>query len=355
MKLIAPNFFIICFLLVVSCSEKTSDQSQDQADDKISLREDPSQKKVDVLINDKLFTSYRWPDGVYKPVLYPIISSAGSTITRGFPLEPREGERSDHRHQVGNWLNYGNVNGFDFWGNGHTGEKLPNGGEIRHVAIDDKSEGNGEASLTARGSWVDPSGKELLSEKTEFDFISRGPVRIIDRITTLTTTDSQPVIFKDTKEGMFGLRVARQLELPSKEEVTLTDASGNPTTVKKMSNEGVTGNYRSSEGITGDQVWSTRAKWMNLYGTIGEENVAVVICDHPKNLSYPTWWHARGYGLFSANPLGAKDFTKGKEELNFSLSPGDSLTFRYRIVVVSGKVLTDEEINAFSDEFAKKY
>jgi len=51
---------------------------------------------------------------------------------------------------------------------------------------------------------------------------------------------------------MFGIRVARQFELPSKEDVTLTDAQGNPTTVKALSNEGVTGNYRSSEGITGE-------------------------------------------------------------------------------------------------------
>ena len=307
------------------------------------------------MVDGKLFTAYRWPDNVYKPILYPIISSGGATITRGFPLEPREGERDDHRHQVGNWLNYGNVNGYDFWGNGHTGERLPNGGEIRHNSIEKKSEGNGEATLVTNASWLDPAGKELLAERTEYHFISRGALRIIDRITQLTATSGQPVSFKDTKEGMFGIRVARQLELPSKEEITLTDASGHPTTVKQMNNEGVTGNYRSSEGITGDQVWSTKAKWMDLYGNIGQEKISLIICDHPKNLSYPTWWHARGYGLFSANPFGAKDFTQGKEELNFTLPAGDSLTFRYRIIVSSGTHLADEEINNLADEFAKTY
>ena len=154
---------------------------------------------------------------------------------------------------------------------------------------------------------------------------------------------------------MFGMRVARQLELPSKEKRTMTDAQGNPSTEAVVSTEGVTGNYRSSEGITGEAVWSTRAKWMDLYGNIGDEKISVVICDHPKNVSYPTWWHSRGYGLFCLNPFGARDFTEGKEVLNYTIPPGKSITLRYRIIVNSGSHLTDAEINAYADDFASKY
>ncbi|HEX8677451.1 MAG TPA: PmoA family protein, partial [Segetibacter sp.] len=196
--------------------------------------------------------------------------------------------------------------------------------------------------------------KELLAEKTEFHFIAKDSIRIIDRIATLTATGGA-VLFKDTKEGSFGIRVARQLELPSNEDIALTDAQGNSTAVKAMSNEGVTGNYKSSEGVTGEAVWSTRAKWMDLYGSIGNEKISLVICDHPKNLSYPTYWHARGYGLFAANPFGAKDFTKGKEELNYSIPAGKSLTLRYRIIISSGTHLTDAQINTYADDFARKY
>lgn len=347
---------LVCLLLMVllSCQQKIQTTTHKSDGEQVTLREVPSQNKIDVLIDGALFTSYRWPENVYKPVLYPIISSAGSTITRGFPLETRAGERNDHRHQVGNWLNYGNVNGFDFWGNGHTGERLPNGGEIRHAAIERRSSGLGEASLTARARWLDASGNELMEERTELHFISRGRVRIIDRITVLTATGGDSIVFKDTKEGMFGLRVARALELPSQEQISLTDAAGK-LLPKQVNNEGVTGNYRSSEGVTGEAVWGTRARWMDLRGNIKGENVSVTICDHPKNISYPTWWHARGYGLFSANPLGAKDFTKGKEELNFTLAARDSLTFRYRIVIAAVDPLSDEDLNRISDEFAGKY
>jgi hypothetical protein len=122
-----------------------------------------------------------------------------------------------------------------------------------------------------------------------------------------------------------------------------------------MSNEGVTGSYRSSEGIKDDAVWSTRGKWMDLNGTIGNEKIAIIMCDHPKNVGYPTYWHARGYGLFAANPLGWSVFTNGKEKLNYSIPAGKSVTFRYRLVIHSGSDLSDDAINAIAEDFTKKY
>ncbi|MBG0860921.1 MAG: PmoA family protein [Bacteroidales bacterium] len=338
--------FLVYTILILG---QTGSQSQ-----QVTFVNKESEKKVDVFIDGKLITSYCWLENVYKPILYPVFTSAGTEITRGFPLKPRAGERDDHIHQVGIWLNYGNVNGFDFWGNGSTGKRSPNGGEVKHLKIDEMKNGAGEGILVTSSSWLDPSGKKLLAEKTEYHFLAKGPVYIIDRITTLTTTNGI-VSMKDTKEGMFGIRVARQLELPSKEALILLDKDGKPGKEKMVTNEGVTGNYRSSEGVTGEDVWSTRAGWMDLYGTIGDEKISLVVCDHPKNQSYPTYWHARGYGLFAANPLGANDFTKGKEVINFSIPSGQSVTFRYRVIISSGVHLTDNEINALAGEFSSKY
>jgi hypothetical protein len=59
--------------------------------------------------------------------------------------------------------------------------------------------------------------------------------------------------------------------------------------------------------------------------------------------------------LFCANPFGLKDFTKGKEELNYTIPAGNSITFRYRVIVNSGAHLTDDQINAFAADFAQKY
>jgi hypothetical protein len=354
MKTKSIALLLLAVIFSVSCSRQSTRKVQKSKEIDVAFVNNEANKEINVMIDGKLFTSYCWYDNIYKPILYPVFTSAGIEITRGFPLKPRAGERNDHRHQVGIWLNYGNVNDFDFWGNGSTGSRSPNGGEIKHLKVEKLLGGKGEGVMLTKASWLDPSGKELLAENTEYHFIAVDSTRIIDRITTLTATGNT-VEMKDTKEGMFGIRVARQLELPSKEDVTLIDTQGNPTIVKALSNEDVTGNYRSSEGVTGEAVWSTRARWMELYGSIGEEKISLVVCDHPKNQSYPTYWHARGYGLFSANPLGVKDFTQGKEELNFPIPADQSTTFRYRVIIHSGSHLTEAEINAYADDFAKKY
>ena len=75
--------------------------------------------------------------------------------------------------------------------------------------------------------------------------------------------------------------------------------------------------------------------------------------DHPANVGFPAYWHARGYGLFAVNPLGRKIFSNGKDELNFSLQPGQSVTFRYRIVVHSGENPTREVMNKWAADFEK--
>ena len=319
----------------------------------VSFLENDLNKKIDVLVDGKPFTTFQWPDNVCKPVLYPVYASSGTEITRGFPVSPKAGERADHPHQIGMWLTYGNVNGLDFWGNGSQGLgiKNPNGGVIKHLNIEKTEGGKGFGKIVTSESWVDTAGVELLKENTEYHFIASGNNRIIDRITKLTANETN-VNMPDTKEGMFGIRVARQLELPSDGTIEMYNSDGNTSRVKDTLNIGITGNYLSSEGIMGDDVWGTRAKWMELFGKIGEEKISLVICDHPANPNYPTYWHARGYGLFAANPLGVKDFTKGAESLNFVIPAGESVTFRYRVIINSGDQLTEQEINKLADEFA---
>ena len=74
-------------------------------------------RRVDVTVDGQPFTAYVWPTSLKKPVLYPIRTAKGTLVTRGFPLDPRPGERVDHPHHVGLWFNYGDVNGIDFWNN----------------------------------------------------------------------------------------------------------------------------------------------------------------------------------------------------------------------------------------------
>src|SRR5260221_7441856 len=84
---------------------------------KVTVTPNETARRVDIAIGGKPFTSYLWPEQVKKAVLDPIRSANGTIVTRGWPLNPRPGERIDHPHHVGLWFNYENVNGLDFWNN----------------------------------------------------------------------------------------------------------------------------------------------------------------------------------------------------------------------------------------------
>ena len=75
--------------------------------------------------------------------------------------------------------------------------------------------------------------------------------------------------------------------------------------------------------------------------------------DHDRNPGYPAYWHTREYGLFAVNNLGQSIFSKGKEELNYHLTAGESVTFKHRLYVTSGYWATDEELNSLFDDFNK--
>ncbi len=332
------------FLLFSQCSKEPA----------IDLIVNEAEKKVDVLVDGTLFTSYIYPDQIKKPVLWPLMSPAGNMLTRSFPMVNKEGDRSDHPHHVGVWLNYGDVNGLDFWNNSEAiaPEKREDYGTIFHRSIDKAESSKGSALLETSAVWESPDHTEMLEEHTSFSFLVSEQWRIIDRTTTLKALLDE-VRFTDNKEGMFAIRVARELELPSEDPSNLMDSHGNVTRVEQMDNTLVKGNYRSADGVEGSEVWGTRCRWMKLSSEIKGEQVALVIIDHPSNVGYPTYWHARGYGLFAANTLGQKVFSDGKNELNFALKKGESVTFRYRLVVAA-EDLTDEQINQLADEYASK-
>ena len=322
---------------------------------RVELAADEAGRKVAVTVDGAEFTNYIWADEGFllaKPVLNPICTARGTPVTRGYPFFPRPGERVDHPHHIGLWFNFGNVNGLDFWNNSDDIDEDQRGkyGTIRHKAIERCESGEGSGTLQTTSEWLTPDGAALLKETTTFTFSAEGAdTRAIERVTELEALTD--VLFKDDKEGTLGLRVARELEHPSEEEVEFTDANGNATVVSKMDNSEVVGLYRTSAGIEGDDVWGTRGTWCSLGGAIKGEDIALSVFDHPSNPGHPTYWHARGYGLFSANNLGQEALSDGKDVLNLSLSSGQSAVFRHRITVDSTS-MDDATLNARFDAFA---
>ena len=347
-----PARFILPVFLIVSALSLNAQQSK-QLDVKLVRVDDKN--KVDVYIGGKLFTSYQYPGNIEKPFLYPVIAPNGSVITRGFPIEPRKGERVDHPHHIGIWFNHGNINGLDFWNNSSAipSEKKD---EYGHIAVQKiiKAESGKKGVLEITANWDDNKGITILRENTVFYFKGSGDTRTIDHITTLTAV-SGPVTINDSKEGMFAIRVDRAFEMPSNEPLIFTDDKGNPTTVGVVDNNGVTGMYNSSSGLKGDAVWGTRNDWVLLTGTKDNVPITIGIFDNPKNHVYPAYAHARGYGLFSLNNFGQNSYDPKKEKVKFTLQKGESVKLCHRIIVQSGGEVTSENANKIFEEFSREY
>ena len=313
-----------------------------------------AQRRVDITIDGQPFTSYLWPTTLKKPVLYPLITDEGITVTRGYPLEPRPNERVDHPHHAGLWFNYGNVNGFDFWNNSDAikPEDRAKMGTILQSKIVSTKSGRDRGELVVESVWVTGAGQQLLDQTTRYIFLRRKNARVIDQVITLKALDR--AVFNDDKEGVLGMRVAHWLESPDEKGGVFLDANGRPTKVDSTDTSGATGVYLTSEGVKGGAVWSTRGKWCALTGHTGDHTVTVAILDHPKNPGYPTYWHARGYGLFAANPLGRSIFDPKQPAFNFTMEKDQAVTFRYRVILLSGEA-APEKWNREAELFAAEY
>jgi hypothetical protein len=341
--------YVLSLLVTISFSIAAS--AQKNLD--VKVEKDPKENKVNVSIGGNPFTTFFYPDTLEKPVLYPIRAANGTVVTRGFPLNPQPGDPTDHPHHIGLWLNFENVNGLDFWNNSFAipADRKNKYGWIKTDRILETSSGS-KGVVSYHANWTNQANDVLLEETTRLEFSGNDHQRIIDRITTLTANTE--VKFTDAKDGFLGLRVAHALEIPSKVEKKYTDDKGMVTTVKMNADNIANGNYLTSEGKEGDSAWSTRAVWCKMYGKMGADSISIVIIDHPKNINYPTFWHARGYGLFAANPLGEKIFTNNKSEKNLTLKKGESVTFKFRVVVDNGKkTISNSDVQKLTTEFEK--
>ncbi|MCP5112162.1 MAG: hypothetical protein GY953_15140, partial [bacterium] len=247
----------------------------------------------------------------FKPYLHPMRAASGTVVTRSYPMAMVEGERQDHPHHTGFWFNHGDVNGLDFWsasGERH-GEKH---GKIVLTKIDKMTSGKKSGSVAASLEWRDGAGKALLKEERKMTFHAHPTLRIVDFETRLTAAGK--VKFGDTKEGSFAIRVAAPL------------------------NERHSGTLVNAHGMSGEKnVWGKQSPWMDYSGEIDGEKLGIAIFDHPQNPKHPTYWHVRGYGLFAANVFGEHDFYRDEtRDGSVTLADGESMTFRYRVVIHPG-------------------
>lgn len=283
---------------------------------------------ITVELDGKLFTRYIFKSAsstvpVSKPVMWPVVGPSGKELTRGYPLRAATpDEKADHVHHRSFWFDHGDVNGVSFW------DETPKSGSIVQRELVRVEEGK-TGLIVTRNDWVDVNGKKVCTDERIFTFGTVGESRYIDCDLTVFASEG-PVVFGDTKEGAFGVRVAGPLSVDSKKG----------------------GKIVTSEGLEDAAAWGKPAAWVDYYGPLDGEVVGIAILNHPSSFRYPTTWHVRTYGLFAANPFGLKGFDAKNESGAHTIPKGEQTNLRYRVILHSGDAKQADIAKRF-EEYAK--
>ena len=290
----------------------------------------PSATQIDIAIDGQPFSTLFFGPDTTKPYLHPLRTATGQVVSRRYPMENVEGEKRDHPHHRGLWFSHGDVNGWDFWANDKNQKGVGKGsGQIVFKKLGKVKSGKKKGSLAASFEWKAGNGQALLADERVITFHAGGPHRVLDYDITLKALVEAK--FGDTKEGTFAVRLIKELD------------------------EDNTGTMTSSTGATKEKnIWGKAFPWVDYVGTLNGGKVGVAFLDHPKNPRYPTYWHARAYGLFASNIFGLHDFMRDKtKDGSLTLAPGQTLHFRFRVVIHAGDTASADIAKLHQDFIAK--
>jgi hypothetical protein len=279
---------------------------------------------VVIKIDGQFFTEYLIRSGS-KPILWPILGPTGARMTRDFPMVNHGGELKDHVHHRSMWCTHGDINGVNFWTEkpNKPGEKM---GHTDHVAFTEITSGP-TAVVAVKNDWIAPDGHRVCSDERRLRFGETDGARWIDFDIALKASDGD-LVFADDKEGFFALRVAHSICVDAKQG----------------------GKLVNSNGLTNADAWGKSASWVDDHGPIDGKTVGMAIFNHPSSCRYPTYWHARTYGLIGANPFGVRAFTGDKtKDGSLKVAAGQSVHFRYRVLFHVG----DEREAKLAERFAE--
>ncbi len=308
------------------CRTYTAKTVKAPVKDRVVLAHDRDSSTVNILVDDKLFTTYHYGRQWVRPFLHPLLGPGGIPMTRTWPISGEvPGETNDHPHHKSLWVAHGECGRVDNW------SEEPGHGFQRHIKFNTLVSGPVFGKMTARIDWCHPSGRKQFEERRTIRSyaLPRG-IRLMDVEVAFRMSEG-PVVFRDTKEGgLLSVRVATAMD---------GDKGG------RIEN--------AYGGVSEKETWGKKSPWCDYSGVVEGKQVGIAVFDHEDNPRYPTEWHVRDYGLMTANCFARSYYAPEKKERgDMAFRKGQRTTWCYRVYLHAGDARRGKVAERFRDFIA---
>lgn len=250
--------------------------------------------RIDVTIDGKFFTSYRFAEDEKYPFFFPVNGPSGISTT-----SMRNGE---YPHHSSLFFGCDKVNGGNYWQEGLDRGRIVSTGPVLESASG--------SQIVVRDScdWTRPGAPQPLRDTRRIVISAPTPqLRQIDFEVTLEAMED--VVIQKTNHSFFSARM----------DPDLTPLYG--------------GTMVNADGDSGEKAtFGKPSPWLACFGPRdGKTTEGLAILQHPQNPGYPAPWFTRDYGFLSPTPM----FWPANDK-ETRIAKGERLRLCYRVFVFSG-------------------
>ncbi len=250
--------------------------------------------RIDIIVNDRLFTSYVFSQDEKYPFFFPVNGMSGASVTSM--------RNSNFPHHSSLFFGCDHVNGGNYWQEGL--ER----GQIISVR-EDILENNGDRVVIVNECiWSRPGAKSPIRDVRTIivSVPAANMVQVDFDVELQMLTD---VTISRTNHSLFAARMAADLTV----------------------NNG--GTMINAEGKSGEaETFGEPSGWISYYGERYGKLEGLTIMQHPSNCWYPAPWFTRDYGFISPTPL----YWPEDPSTGTKIGKGEVIRLRYRVLVHSG-------------------
>lgn len=274
------------------------------AQNKVTATKFPT--KIDININNNLFTSYIFSLDEKYPFFFPVNGPSNGSVTSM--------RNANYPHHSSLFFGCDMVNGGNYWQEGL------DRGQIISLRADILPSDGTKVIIENECVWRRPN--------------ANAPIKDIRKITiTAPSKEMYQIDFEITMEMLLDVTIRK---------TNHSLFSGRMDPDLAVINGGKMINANGDEGEKG--TFGKKSPWIDCNGKRGNNVEGMAIMQHPSNAWFPSPWFTRDYGFFSPTPM---YWPENNQET--TLKKGDTIKLKYRVLVHSG----DEVQSKIADQYEK--